>query len=75
MAYTTNTALGKRRLIDAAGVLIFAAIMGTTISFVLINWITGCGERFQHMDGSYTQGACVYPSDLINNQTPMEVTP
>ena len=67
MTYATNTALGKRRLIDATGVLIFAAIMGTTISFVLINWITGCGERFQHMDGTYTQGECVTPLDLFNN--------
>jgi hypothetical protein len=54
----------------------FAAITGAFVSFIFINWITGCGERFQHMDGTYTQGECVYPSDLFNNhrdtQTPLE---
>jgi hypothetical protein len=53
----------------------FAAITGAFVSFIFINWITGCGERFPTPHGTYTQGACVYPSDLFNNQTPTEVTP
>lgn len=78
MAYTTNTSRDRkrradlhssniRRLIDVTGGIIFTALTGAFISFILINWITGCGERFQHMDGTYTQGECVYPSDLLNN--------
>lgn len=88
MAYTTNTSRDRRRradtrssnirrLIDVTGGIIFTAIVGICISFVLINWITGCGERFYHMDGTYTQGECVTPSDLFNDyrETPTEVTP
>ena len=78
MAYTTNTSRDRkrradlhssniRRLIDVTGGILFTALTGAFISFILINWVTGCGERFQHMDGTYTQGECVYPSDLLNN--------
>jgi len=68
-----------RRLIDVTGGIIFTALTGAFISFILINWMTGCGERFANMDGSYTQGSCVYPSDLFTRnhtypetQTPLE---
>jgi hypothetical protein len=54
----------------------FFTSCGLIFAFVLINWITGCGERFYHMDGTYTQGQCVTPLDLLNNhrdtQTPQE---
>lgn len=77
MAYTTNTSRARRRradirssnirrLIDVTGGILFTAIIGICISFVLINWITGCGERFYHMDGTYTQGECVTPANLFN---------
>ena len=87
MAYTANTSRDRerradvtssniRRLIDVTGVLMLAAITGAFVSFIFINWITGCGERFPTPHGTYTQGACVYPSDLFNNhretQTPRE---
>jgi len=78
MAYTTNTSRDRRRradlrssnirrLIDVTGGIIFTALTGAFITFILINWVTGCGERFYHMDGTYTQGECVYPSDLWND--------
>lgn len=78
MAYTTNTSRDRRRradtrssnirrLIDVTGGILFTAIVGICISFVLINWITGCGERFYHMDGTYTQGECVTPINLFND--------
>lgn len=78
MAYTTNTSRDRRRradtrssnirrLIDVTGGILFTAIVGIFISFVLINWITGCGERFYHMDGTYTQGECVTPINLFND--------
>ena len=78
MAYTTNTSRDRRRradikssnirrLIDVTGGILFTAIIGIFISFILINWITGCGDRFYHMDGSYTQGECITPADLFND--------
>jgi len=78
MAYTTNTSRDRkrradlhssniRRLIDVTGGIIFTALTGAFITFILINWITGCGERFYHMDGTYTQGECVTPANLFND--------
>ena len=78
MAYTTNTSRDRRRradirssnirrLIDITGGIIFTAITGAFISFILVNWVTGCGERFYHMDGTYTQGECVTPINLFND--------
>jgi hypothetical protein len=86
MTYTTNTSRDRRRadlrpsnirrLIDVTGALLFTTLTGIFITFILVNWITGCGERFQHMDGTYTQGECITPLDLLNNhrdtQTPLE---
>jgi len=87
MAYTTNTSRDRRRradlrssnirrLIDVTGGIIFTALIGAFISFLLINWVTGCGERFYRMDGTYIKGECVYPTDLWNDyrqaQTPQE---
>ena len=84
MTYTTNTSRDRRRadlrpsnirrLIDVTGGIIFTAIVGICISFVLINWITGCGERFYHMDGTYTQGECVTPANLFNNHRAAQST-
>ena len=78
MAYTTNTSRDRRRradlrssnirrLIDVTGGIIITTIVGFFISLLLINWVTGCGERFYHMDGTYTQGECVTPIDLFND--------
>lgn len=38
-------------------------------SFVLINWLSGCGERFPTADGGYVQGECVSPVDLFREPT------
>jgi hypothetical protein len=87
MAYTTNTSRDRRRradlnssnirrLIDVTGGIVLVALIGAFTSFLLINWITGCGEQFPTASGTYVQGECVYPSDLFNNhretQTPQE---
>lgn len=56
-----------RRLIDVIGAIVFTTIVALFFSFVLINWFSGCGERFPTMDGGYIQGECVYPSDLWND--------
>lgn len=85
MAYTTNTSRDRRRradirssnirrLIDVTGGILFTAIIGICISFILINWITGCGERFYHMDGTYTQGECVTPISIWNDHRAAQST-
>jgi hypothetical protein len=63
-----------RRLIDVVGAILFTVIIGTFFSFVLINWISGCGERFPTADGGYVQGECVYPSDLWNDYRQSQTT-
>lgn len=56
-----------RRLIDWVGQITFALIFATFFSFIIINWLSGCGERFPTADGGYIQGECIYPSQIWND--------
>jgi hypothetical protein len=42
-----------------------AAVSGVFIVFILLNWVSGCGEVFYRMDGSYVRGECISPGDLF----------
>ena len=57
-----------RRLIDVTGALLGMTIIALFISFVLINWISGCGEQFPTANGGYIQGECISPLDLFRDQ-------
>jgi hypothetical protein len=56
-----------RRLIDWVGQITFAIVIGVFFSFIIINWLSGCGERFPTADGGYIQGECIYPSQIWND--------
>jgi hypothetical protein len=56
-----------RRLIDWVGQITFAIVVGVFFSFIIINWLSGCGERFPTADGGYIQGECIYPSQIWND--------
>lgn len=32
--------------------------------FILLNWASGCGERFPTSSGGYIQGECITPATL-----------
>jgi hypothetical protein len=49
-----------RRLIDAVTVISMTAIITAWCAWVLLNAITGCGERTYNADGTYTVGVCIY---------------
>ena len=56
--------------VGSAAILIVIALF---FNFVIINWLSGCGERFPTADGGYIQGECIYPSDLFRDTPrPME---
>jgi hypothetical protein len=57
-----------RRLIDVTGYLIGMTIVALFFSFILINWVSGCGERFATADGGYIQGECISPLDLFRDE-------
>lgn len=62
-----------RRLIDVVGRLIALIVIALFFNFIIINWLSGCGERFPTANGGYIQGECVYPSDLFRDTPrPME---
>lgn len=65
----------RRQVITGAltGIAV-STIIGIGIAFILINWITGCGERFYRMDGSYTQGECVTPLSIWNDHRETQST-
>jgi|14_taG_2_1085336.scaffolds.fasta_scaffold64666_2 hypothetical protein len=56
-----------RRLIDWVGQILFATVIGVFFSFIVINWLSGCGERFPTSNGGYVQGECIYPSQIWND--------
>ena len=56
-----------KRLIEVMGEIVLMFIIAFFISFILINWMSGCGESFPQADGSYQQGECVYPTDIWND--------
>jgi hypothetical protein len=56
-----------RLIVHYIGIIVGTVIIAGFFSFVLINWMSGCGERFPTADGGYIQGECVYPSDLWND--------
>ena len=60
-----------RLVIHYVGVLTGLCIVALFILFILVNWISGCGERFPTADGGYIQGECISPLDLFNDQ-PLE---
>jgi hypothetical protein len=53
--------------VNVVGGAVALFIIAMFFSFIFINWISGCGERFPTADGGYIQGECIYPSDLWND--------
>ena len=57
-----------RRLIDVTGQIIMTVVVGLFFSFILLNWITGCGERFPTANGGYIQGECITPLSIYKDR-------
>jgi hypothetical protein len=55
-------------LVRAVGVFAFSLIIGVFMFFVLINWVSGCGERFPTANGGYIEGECVTPLNLFTRE-------
>lgn len=57
-----------RRVIDWLGGITLASVFGLFFAFIILNWLTGCGERFptDSVDG-YVQGECVTPVDIYRD--------
>ena len=57
-----------RRVIDWLGGITLASVFGLFFAFIIINWLTGCGERFPTDSvGGYVQGECVTPVDIYRD--------
>ena len=56
--------------INWLGAITSLTIVAMFFSFILINWLSDCGEAFPQADGSYIQGECIYPSDLWSDRHP-----
>ena len=51
------------------GYAMVTAIGGIGISFVLVNFLIGCGEPIYHPDGSWKTGECVgIPYQSVRSQ-------
>lgn len=48
----------RRRVAEAIGGILATALTGALIAWVLVNWVTGCGEVFHTVDGTI-MGECV----------------
>ena len=54
-----------RRVIDWVGQLLFCALVGVFFSFIIINWMSGCGEAFPtDSHGNYVMGECITPVEI-----------
>jgi hypothetical protein len=57
-----------RRVIDWLGSITLASVFGLFFAFIILNWLTGCGERFPTDSvGGYVQGECVTPVDIYRD--------
>ena len=57
-----------RRVIDWLGGITLASVFGLFFAFIILNWPTGCGERFPTDSvGGYVQGECVTPVDIYRD--------
>jgi hypothetical protein len=60
-----------RRLITAATIATMQAtaiiLVGVFASWLIVNWLTGCGERFATA-GGYVQGECVSITTLYSEE-------
>lgn len=56
----------QKRLIDAITGLLAMLVIATFFSFIVINWLAGCGEVFPTADGSYVHGECITPMQLFD---------
>jgi len=61
-----------RRLIDVVGGIVAMTVIALFFSFILINWISGCGERFYTGPDTWVQGECISPLDLFRDQPSTE---
>ena len=56
-----------RRLIDVVGQIVMTVVVGLFFSFIMLNWLTGCGERFPTANGGYIQGECITPLSIYKD--------
>ena len=62
------TQSNTRRLIDRLGSITLASVFGLFFAFIILNWLTGCGERFPtDAVGGYVQGECITPIDVYRD--------
>ena len=57
-----------RRAIDWLGSIVFASVFGLFFAFIILNWLSGCGERFPtDANGGYVQGECITPFNIYDD--------
>ena len=63
----SRTRIIMRTVLDllAKGIALIAVAL--FFNFILLNWLSGCGERFPTADGGYIQGECITPVTLWND--------
>ena len=45
-----------------------AAVFGLFFAFIILNWLSGCGERFPtDAVGGYVQGECITPFNIYDD--------
>ncbi len=55
-------------LARAVGVFTVSLILGVFMFFILLNWVSGCGERFPTASGGYVEGECITPLNLFTRE-------
>jgi len=59
-------------LARALTVTVASLISGVFIAWLIINWMSGCGESFHYADGTTHQGECISFMQIMN---PMQEQP
>lgn len=54
-----------KRIVDFIGGTITCALFGLFFAYLMVNWVSGCGERFPTADGGYIQGECISVSQMF----------
>lgn len=47
------------RIVEVIAQALVMVAFGAFFAWMLVNWATGCGERFHTADGGYVEGECV----------------
>lgn len=47
------------RIVEIVAQTVAVCFISFLFAWIIINWISGCGEAFPQADGSYIQGECI----------------